>query len=39
MLSVEEVVARGGLLSAPSGGQWFREEAQAPVVLEEVALA
>jgi hypothetical protein len=38
VLSAEEVVAQGGLRSAPSGGQQFREEAQVRAVLEEVAL-
>jgi hypothetical protein len=39
VLSAEEPVARGGLRSAPIGGQRFGEEAQVWAVLEEVALA
>jgi hypothetical protein len=39
VLSAEEAAMRGGLWSAPSGGQRFGEEAQVQVVLKEVALA
>jgi hypothetical protein len=39
VLSAKEAVARGGLRSAPSSGQWFREEVQVRSALEEVALA
>jgi hypothetical protein len=38
-LAAKERTAPGCLRSAPSGGRWFRKEAQAQAMLEEVALA